>query len=89
MRSPRCCASWRGRDADGSTLIVPWLEASDDQTLEPGWGFAAGAYVTALATALAGAGVTVRWFDREETRSLLRVEDGRVPLGVLACGGGG
>ena len=78
-----------GRDADGSTLIVPWLEASDDQTLEPGWGFAAGAYVTALATALAGAGVTVRWFDREEARSLLRVEDGRVPLGVLACGGGG
>jgi len=78
-----------GTGGDASTLIVPWLEASDDQTLEPGWGFAAGAYVTALATALAGAGVTVRWFDREETRSLLRVEDGRVPLGVLACGGDG
>ena len=78
-----------GTEADASTLVVPWLEASEDETREPWWGFAAGAYVTALATALAGAGVTVRWFDREGTRSLLRVEDGRVPLGVLACSGGG
>ena len=77
-----------GTEADASTLVVPWLEASEDETREPRWGFAAGAYVTALATALAGAGVAVRWFDRDGTRSLLRAEDGRVPLGVLACGGG-
>jgi hypothetical protein len=42
--------------------------------------------VTALATALAGAGVTVRWFDRSGTRQPLRAEAGHVPLGVLACG---
>ena len=73
-------------DAGASTLIVPWLEALSDQTREPWWGFAAGAYVTALATALAGAGISVRWFDRGGTPSVLRAEDGRVPLGVLACG---
>jgi coenzyme F420-0:L-glutamate ligase/coenzyme F420-1:gamma-L-glutamate ligase len=73
-------------EADASILIVPWLEAPGDQAREPWWGFAAGGYVTALATALAGAGVTVRWFDRGGTPSLLRAEDGRVPLGVLACG---
>ena len=78
-----------GLEADASTLIVPWLEGSEDETREPPWGFAAGAYVTALATALAGAGVTVRWFDRDGARSVLRAEGGRVPLGVLACGPGG
>jgi hypothetical protein len=77
-----------GMEADTSMLVIPWLEASEDETREPGWGFNAGAYVTALATALAGSGVTVRWFDRRETRPLLRAEHGRVPLGVLACGGG-
>ena len=46
-----------GAEVDVSTLIVQWLEASEDLTREPGWGFAAGAYVTAMATALAGAGV--------------------------------
>jgi hypothetical protein len=78
----------KATEAAASTLIVPWLEASENETREPRWGFAAGAYVTALATALAGAGVTVRWFDRDGTRSLLRAEDGQVPLGVLACGPG-
>jgi hypothetical protein len=77
-----------GTEANASTLIVPWLEASGDQRREPRWEFAAGAYVTALATALAGAGVAVRWFDRGGTRSLLRAGDGQVPLGVLACGPG-
>jgi transcriptional regulator GlxA family with amidase domain len=77
-----------GTEADASTLVVPWLESSEDDAREPWWGFAAGAYVTALATALAGTGVTVRWFDREGMRSLLRVGVGRVPLGALACSGG-
>ena len=75
-----------GTDADGSTLIVPWLEASEDDARGPGWEFDAGAYVTALATALTGAGLAVRWFDRSGTRQPLTADAGRVPLGVLACG---
>jgi dehydro coenzyme F420 reductase / coenzyme F420-0:L-glutamate ligase / coenzyme F420-1:gamma-L-glutamate ligase len=78
-----------GAGSEASTLIVPWLDAaSDKDARDPGWAFDAGAYVTALAAALTGSGVTVRWVDRSSVRRPLAAEDGRVPLGVLACGGG-
>ena len=79
-----------GTDADGSTLIVPWLEASEDDD--------ARATVGVRRRGLrhrAGDGVGRRRRhgslvrSSRERDSLLRVEDGRVPLGVLACGGGG
>jgi coenzyme F420-0:L-glutamate ligase/coenzyme F420-1:gamma-L-glutamate ligase len=69
-------------------LVIPWL-AAPDEPAEPGWWFAAGAAVTALAIALSAAGLHVRWVDTvsDAVDASGSVEDS-VALGVLACGAG-